>query len=437
MKKLVLLSVSLVGTAFGCDVYDADLLTNGTAQVPPPPDPGTSSPNDAVEVLFSLRNVFLKQTGEQGRNIGLDLDDRNTTDRDNIECQPPDDLVDPVLDGTRGIDNSLGLRILPLLPAALPCIEDDIALWHGRGFGTLVLLLSNWNGLPDDADVAVTITQAWEGTFEDPGCLTFEGTELVRCEPATCPDACIPTAELAGDPAWDGNDHWYLDRRDFNDNPNTPVVEPDRNFPASPQNGAYVTQNRLVVPLLDRFPIRFAVGPGLGSLDIALSDAFLFADLSKEETSNTDGGVGGTSSDTFEIGFGTIAGRFLVEDLKGVAPSVGICGIFAEIQEGAFDQAADVMALPGSGGPNAICNAISIGISFTGVEAQFGGMAPPDSHLEAASLSCDPVAPDRNFCCPSFGGAPNEVDECEQTDLDVYESSPNWPVTPPSFATVE
>ncbi len=441
MKKLGLLSLFLASAVLGCDVYDANLLTNGTAQVPPPPDPSTSSPNDSVEVLFTLRDVFLKQTGEQGRNIGLDLDDRNTTDRDNVECTPPDDLVDSVLDGTRGIDNSLGLRILPTLPLAVPCIEDDIALSHGVGFGTLVALVSKWNGLSDDAEVEVTITQAWEGTSEDPECLAFGGeggTELVQCDPLTCDSGtCTPTATLAADPAWDGDDYWYIDRRDFNNN--TTTGEPDRNLPKNPQQGAYITKNRLVIELLPRFPIRFAVGRGLGSLEIVLSDAFLFADIANESAASGDGGTdGGVGGDTYEISFGAIAGRFLIEDLKAATPSIGICGILAQGQEAAFNTAADVMALPGSGGPNALCNAISIGISFTGMEGQYAGMAPVGAEADASALTCPAPAEDpRNFCCPSNTQAPDSIEDCEQPDLDVYTSSANWPVKPPAFALEE
>lgn len=428
MKKLGLLSLFLASAVFGCDVYDANLLTNGTAQVPPPPDPSTSSPNDSVEVLFTLRDVFLKQTGEQGRNIGLDLDDRNTTDRDNVECTPPDDLVDSVLDGTRGIDNSLGLRILPTLPLAVPCIEDDIALSHGVGFGTLVALVSKWNGLPDDADVEVTITQAWEGTSEDPEGLTFVGTELRQQSSPTTP---------AADPLWDGDDHWYIDRRDFNNNATT--GEPDRNLPKNPQQGAYITKNRLVIELLPRFPIRFAVGRGLGSLEIVLSDAFLFADIVTQGPTSGDGGTdGGVGTDTREIAFGAIAGRFLIEDLKAATPSIGICGVLADGQEAAFNTAADVMALPGSGGPNTLCNAISIGISFTGIEGQYAGMAPVGAEADASALSCPAPAEDpRNFCCPSNSAAPDSVEDCEQSDLNVYTSSANWPVQPPAFALEE
>ena len=437
MKKLGLLSLFLACAVLSCDTFDESVLRDGTARVPPK-IPGTSSPNDSVEVLFALRNIFLKQNGEQGRNIGLDLDGRNSQSVDNVECRAPDDTASPVLDGTRGIDNALGLEVLGTLPAAVPCIEDDLMYHHGRGEGTIMILLRKWNGLENDDNVEVTITRSWEATSEDPEDLTFggdTGTELVKIDCTPVPPA---TYCPAANPIWDadpGTDYWYIDRNDFD---GADITDPIR-----PQDGSYVTRNRLVVPLIERFEIPLAVGVEVdpeteervskGKLDILLSDGFLFADMVKKQSAGTDGGA---NEEYHEITFGAIAGRFAIEDLKLATPALGICNpFFAAGQNDAFDAAADVMTVPGTGGPEAECNAVSIGISFTGLEGRLAGFAEVGSGSDALPLDCgvagtedDPVV---NTCCP---GSLNQPEGCDDS---VYRDAPNFPVKPPDFATIE
>ena len=69
-----------------------------------------------------------------------------------------------VVDGDSGIDNSIGVDLLPTTWAALPCLEDNIALTQGRGVGTILLWVQGWNGLPDDASVTAVLTTAVDGT---------------------------------------------------------------------------------------------------------------------------------------------------------------------------------------------------------------------------------------------------------------------------------
>lgn len=378
-------TVVILSACLGCGSGQA--VEQG-AVPPPPPHESTSSADDNVTRTFALHDISLTRNEVGAPPIGLNLDERITLDPGDIECSPPDTTVDPILDGEDGIDNAFGARILPTLPLAAPCLEDDIALHHGRGRGTLLLIVRHWNGEANDARVDVTITHATHGTSADPEDVMFGGvdeTDLVL----------LSNTSPAPAPTWTGDDNWFVDRRDFNAREQSGF---DIDNPKNPLQGAYVANDVLVVPLLDRLPIE--VLAGTASLELKLTDAHIVAQLDDSRTA---------------IANGVIAGRHAVSDLVSSLPNLHVCGLLADGQEAAFNQAADVMSIPGTGAPEAICNSLSMGIPFKAVAGEVVGFGPEDSL--PAPIACG----ERNFCCPGVDEGLRPA-EC---DLSPYEAAAN------------
>ena len=154
-RLLTFLLTALLLTASACSVYDSKLMDDGLATVPDRPPPSTSAKSDDTEAVFAFRNVSLDQSGDRWRRFGLDLDGMNTTSvGDAAECVAANG--NPALDGNQGIDNAFGQYVLPTVVGLISCLEDNIALNQGRGRGTVLLRLREWNGTPNDAKVDVS-----------------------------------------------------------------------------------------------------------------------------------------------------------------------------------------------------------------------------------------------------------------------------------------
>lgn len=387
MKRLFgfsLIAVSVVATGCG---------NTGTSQgtgngLPPRPDSGTSSRDDAVEATFGLRDVFLHAGGEQAGRIGLNVDELDTTEAAITECTTPSGVPVP-LDTTDGIDNSVGSpSVMGLVNLALPCLEDDIALAQGTGLGTILLRVRKWNGEANDASVEVAIAQAVAGTVANPADLTPEYVYL-------------PGHPMAGEPApppaWAGDDSWFVDKDDF--------IGDDLDNPKNVQTNAYIADGRLVVPLIPTAPIELFMGAvsheiqvdpepappvlsvGNQGLRLQLGDGYLFGDINEAGT---------------EIVRGAIAGRISISDLLEATPKVGICDSLNQVgQQASFETNADLMRIAGTGGPTATCDALSLGIAFTGISGTIANFGP--GTLEV-TFTCPDVPndalPKPNRCCP-------------------------------------
>ena len=109
MKIKLVCSLTVVAfaavTALSCNVYDADLVDQASAGVPPKPPASTSSSDDDIEAVFAFYNISLDQSSDRWRHIGLDLDGMNTDSTDApAECVSSREA--PTIDGANGIDNS-------------------------------------------------------------------------------------------------------------------------------------------------------------------------------------------------------------------------------------------------------------------------------------------------------------------------------------------
>ncbi len=369
---------------FGCSVYDASLIQDGSAGVPDRPPENTSSLDDSESVVFALKDIFIRQSAEMAARIGIDLDGTVTTGRDDATCEPR--VVDgavvgqAVVDGDKGIDNSLGASLLPSVGSALPCLEDNLALTQGRGTGTVVLWVQDWNGLPNDASVAAMLTTAVDGTSEDPSLVGFRGNDPVNLTYLRGGQG----AEVP-DPGWDNEDSWFLDPSDFNTNTSG---QASLNLPKVQQADGYVALGRLVVPLVAGTEFKLIAGDGTvssdGAMTVVVNGGFIMGDISEDHAS---------------LDHGLFVGRFSIDKLGEATPRIGMCDINAGVIGRLFGQFADIQQSPDSDGIGANCDAFSLGVTFNGVAGRIAGLAAssrPELEPCAAQL---PVEMDR--CCPS------------------------------------
>ena len=184
----------LAVTVAACNVYDPSLMDKSLASIPDRPPASTSAPDDDVEAVFAFRNISLDQSGDRWRRFGLDLDGMNTASiGDPAECVSASG--EPVLDGEKGIDNSFGQNVLPTVVDLIACLEDNIALNQGLGFGTVLLRLREWNGTRNDAKVDVAVLSAVDGTsLDDVSSLVLLAALTSVIETGSAPDLPTVTA---------------------------------------------------------------------------------------------------------------------------------------------------------------------------------------------------------------------------------------------------
>ena len=378
-----LAGLSGLALVVACSVYDASLISEGNAGVPSRPASSTSSPDDGESLVFGLKDIYIRQSAEMAAKTGIDLDATMTSSRDDATCLPRtiDGKVvgQAVVDGQKGIDNSLGANLLPTVESALPCLEDNIALTQGRGLGTIVLWVRGWNGRTDDASVSAILTTSVDGTTEDPSLVGFSPRDplnLVYLDDGQTP---------APDPGWGFEDWWFLDPVDFSQGEaGVPAI--DR--PKREQLEGYVVSGRLVVPLVDGTEFKLIAGDGSlpsdGSMTVVVNGGFILGDISADEKA---------------LERGLFTGRFSIEELGAATPAIGMCDVNAVFIESLFGQFADIYSSPSGDDAGMECDAFSMGITFTGVAGRIAGLAAfsrPD--LEPCA-STKPVPVDR--CCPS------------------------------------
>jgi hypothetical protein len=335
-------------------------------------------------VVFALKDIFIRQSAEMAARIGIDLDSTVTTGREQTTCEPRtvdgEVVGQAVVDGARGIDNSLGASLLPSVGSALPCLEDNLALTQGRGTGTVVLWVQHWNGLPNDASVTAMLTTAVDGTNEDPSLVGFRGNDPVNLvyldggQGAEAPD-----------PGWDNEDSWLLDPIDFNTDESG---QASLDLPKVQQLAAYVAFGRLVVPLLAGTEFKLIAGDGSlpsdGAMVVVVNGGFMLGDITEDGT---------------QLDRGLFTGRFSLNKLGEATPKIGMCDINATVIETLFGQFADIQQSPEKDGIGAECDAFSLGVTFNGVAGRIAGLAASSRPELEPCAATEPVEIDR--CCPS------------------------------------
>ena len=391
--------VALSLTVGACSVYDPALVDKGLAGIPDRPPSSSSSPEDDVEAVFALRNVSLDQSGERWRRIGLDLDGTNTvTIGDAAECVAANG--NPTLDGEKGIDNSFGQHVMPTVVGLISCLEDNIALNQGRGKGTVLVRLRDWNGTPNDAQVEVSVVAAVDGTsLDDISVLEWGGAEGA--------DLMIAgTRDQAPDPAWEGEDYFFADP--------SSLVAGNLDRSKVGKTDAYVREGRVVLPL-DTSAI-FVFLTGSGSFSISLN-GYMIADI---------------SDDGQTLVKGMIAGRFPAAQIISTLEPLGICDeAFQGTVIGLLTDNLDLRIDSGMGHPGDPCDATGVAFAFQGVRARLADhVAPvelpiPEPCADTGSGS-DPF-PALDLCCRSVElESPESLPaDCRAEDLQAYADLPN------------
>ena len=335
-----------VAALLGCNAFDENLLSGeapNAALAKPPPRPRVSDDEGDERLTIALRDVVLRQDGDAWRTIGLDLDDVDSQDEGGrFECVPPRPTADPELDGERGIDNAFGHRLFPIVDLALQDLEEKARAAQERGAGTVLLHMRGWNGTVDDPRVDVFITQAVDGTTADPSRVELDGFELVMKN----------SGDPAPDPAWQGQDHWWVREDTF--------FMGDIAQPKVRDDNAYVANGTIVVRLPDRVDLLFFAGDA--GVRVRLTAAFAVGTLSPE-FDRIDGA--------------TIAGRWGIYDILESGDNIGICNGSAQqtIVEAQLDTIADVRSRPGTGGADVPCDAVSLGVRFDGIAGNLEDVA--------------------------------------------------------------
>lgn len=320
---------------------DADAAPACELERPPPrPEVADDPDEDVGEVVFVLHDVTLNQEDERWRTIGFDLDGLCSEPPDPVvECRAPSPSAPPEIDGERGIDNALGHYVLSLVLFAFPELEVGFS-GQMNGFGSMLLRIRDWNGRDDDSRVNVTFAQTIYGS----PALPDGGAPAPLPDPPG--DAWPPPS-----PRWDGQDWFWARATSFLDgNPERPLIADDN---------AYVSDRVLVLRLPERLPIVFSGEDR--SIRVHLTDATIAARI---------------SDDAARLDWARMGGRWPTLELLATIPSTGICPGTEDYERmrRVTDLAADVRERPGSGGPDVVCDAISIGLNADGVRARIGGL---------------------------------------------------------------
>jgi hypothetical protein len=341
----------IAGSLAGCVVYDPALVHRGDAgngacnPHHPPPRPSGTDGMMAGDVSFGLRDVVLAQsTGMAWRMIGFDLDDL-CTDSTHPAAECTTAVVE--LDGVDGIDNQFGAELYPLVNVAVPGLEMHAREAQTAGNGLPVLRMRGWNGTMNDPLVDITITTAVFSTT---------GTNTTMAPTLMSTDAMHPT--LANGmplpaPAWDGQDWtWVRDDSFVAGNVDMPLVRDDQ---------AYVTNGMIVARIPSRVDIIFPTST-VGVL-VRLTDAVA---------------VGQLSADGMMLNNVVVAGRWSITDLLSTAQNIGLCAGTSEynILVSELARFADVRSQPPMpGDPVLMCDALSLGVGFTGFRMRIAGTA--------------------------------------------------------------
>ena len=289
--------VLAVAVTTGCDVYDETLLdrdagtTGGGGACPgsiePPMRP--SAPDDGEdigEVVYAVKDVVFDQGGERWADIGYNLDGICSEPPDiESECVPPNERASPETDGTGGIDNAFGHHLFPTVELTVPGLEETARGYQERGIGAPVLRIRGWNGEPNDSRVDVTAAISVFGVAGGAA-----DTDPPEAEYSVDDGPTTPSGDPLSEPAWDGNDWFWVRSDNFLDgNPERPHIRDD--------NG-YIANGTLVMTLPERTDFIFP-GDEIGLL-VRLTGAVATAKISDDRST---------------IEKATVAGRWSILDL--------------------------------------------------------------------------------------------------------------------------
>jgi hypothetical protein len=363
----------------GCAVYNPSLLNPGGSDAsadapsgtdvvaachhaappsrPAPPDGGVDD-YSIPPVVAAFRTIDIGVSGDVDAAIppfGYDLDN-DCTCPGPPSCTPQAGSTNSFCDDEAGRDNT-DIQLFRLLrgPASTGTSQIDQGLTAGQ-YGLLVVI-TNYNGTPDDSVVRVDF---------------YVSNGLNRA-----PDGSTPA------PKFDGTDRWTID-------PHSLLGGAAGGQPIYSDPSAYVAAN-VVVAHLAQLPIAFGDRSFLGGATMQLYGAVIVGQL--VDFSLGDGGNGNGLG--LALSGGTIAGRWpttqILSTLATIPEEGGfLCGtdpvdydiVKYDIVKDVICRAADISTLSTEDNTTptlAPCDAISVGMQFTAVPAQLGDVlvVPP------------------------------------------------------------
>jgi hypothetical protein len=323
--------------------------TAGTGTVPPA---RTGSPTTSTdEHNFALYSVDLGEgnNGADWKKFGYNLDGQITDASYQGVCNPATGgQKSHLVDGPGGIDNSFGENIVPLIGPLVSNLSKTVSDSLNKGSFTIML---------DTVGLDSTATQTATGLSGK----IFGGEHFDQGPNAT-----------GSAPKWDGSDVWPVNKQ-FLSNPADPK---SANIVF---NGSYVNNGVFVNGDPSSVTLQMTI-QGV-ALQIPVQHAIL---TFSHAGSNASGGIIA----------GVINATQLINNLKGVAGNIStsLCSGSAFDQIASSIRAASDIMSDGTAGAGQTCDAISIGIGFTGKEIK-----PP-------SVTGDP-GPAKDACNSSDAGA--------------------------------
>jgi hypothetical protein len=344
------------GEALGSAADAADAANDAPAEtgpdapcdpLVPPARPPAASGVAIPDLVFAFRSIVLDQP-----DAGYDLDQACTCN------DAPDDpgsctSSTPRCDAPRGVDNALAHVVSSTFGGSFASLNFQ----NRMADGTLDVLfqIQGFNGQEDDDAVSFALF-ASSGTIP--------------------PDA--GDSDAMPRPTFDGTDTWTVNPDSFND-----VADGgDAAIAKFSSQEAYVRSDALVA----RSPNAYI---GLGDLVLHITDATLTGDLV-------------LASHPYKIANGRITGRVSAESfllgLPGIklGPAVSLCpgGSLFEQAKKAICAARDIVSDPARDNRGDACDALSVGMAFTAVEARLG----PPRAWPGSVTPCDPDA--AAYQCP-------------------------------------
>ena len=358
----------------GCAVYGPSLIgsidggdgDSPTTAIPPcdgaePPDRPQGGDDggapESIPVIAAFNTIDIGVSGGLDAAVpafGYDLDHTCTCPGPPSCLPPPPPMgtpANPGCDDSRGRDNT-DIQLFRDLraPAATGTTQIDQGLTAGQ-YG-LLLVITNYNGKPDDPQVTVDFYVS-DGLSRDA-------------------DGGIPK------PKFDGTDLWT---RDINSLQGGQA----NGQPQYSTDTAYVSNN-VVVANFTQLPISFGDRSFLGGATMELFGAIIVGQLQAQPIADS-GNFG------YALAGGTIAGRWPTSQILSTLatiPTEGgfLCGTDTPLDKfyyGLFKEvvcaAADIatVSTEDNSTPLAPCDAISVGMQFTAVPAHLGPVvaSPP------------------------------------------------------------
>lgn len=356
-------STATTGGGDGGEGGGLDLPACDTTDLPAAPASG--EPGGPIELYFALRTIRFGDPSNRASVPGFDLDRADGCRSDcagEDECGLPEYLPELSTDEkvqrcdfVDGIDNS-GAHLFARLAEDVGADETTLSDEAAQGIWSLILRVSDWNGLPDDPTVRLAL-------FSTPGFGWMPDDGVGGAPPPPPP------------PLWNGSDVWPIDERS---------LEPgstDLTTPSFVDLNAYVSGGVIVGALGGTF---YA---GTNALPIELAEGVLVAPIA-------DLGLA-----TMHLENAVFAGRWSGQKLIDALAPIQVNGIplcnLSVIFEDVVADVCKLLDVTTDGLPGA-CDALSFAFELDAYRMLAGAIVQPDD----APIGCG----QQTTCADVFDG---------------------------------